>query len=75
MDTGSPFLLVDGSATASKERWGRFLNDEQSVPLDDVSGEMYGGQDVDVVAGQESLVIVPASTHLLIVFPNKARLY
>ena len=48
VDTGSPFLMVDGSPTASNERWGRFLNDEQSVPLNDMSGEMYGGQDVDV---------------------------
>ena len=40
--------MVDGSPTASNERWGRFLNDEQSVPLNDMSGEMYGGQDVDV---------------------------
>lgn len=50
VDTGSPFLLVDGSITSSFERWGRFAGDDAplSVPLGDVSGEMYGGQDVDV---------------------------
>ena len=50
VDTGSPFMLVDGSVTASNERWGRFPVDDSplSVPLDDVSYEMFGGQDVDV---------------------------
>jgi len=48
VDTGSPFLLVDGSVTSTFERWGRFLGDDVSVPLGDFSGEAFGGQDVDV---------------------------
>ena len=49
VDTGSPFLLVDGSQTSTYERWGRFAEDSPlSVPLGDVSNEGFGGQDVDV---------------------------
>ena len=48
VDTGSPFLMVDGYFDSRGTSSGVFLNDEQSVPLNDMSGEMYGGQDVDV---------------------------
>ena len=50
VDTGSPFLLVDGSQSAGFERWGRFAEDDAplSVSLGDYSEEGFGGQDVDV---------------------------
>ncbi|KAL1528579.1 hypothetical protein AB1Y20_009920 [Prymnesium parvum] len=47
-DTGSPFLLVDGSSCLAS-RWGCF--DEAgttSTELNDQSEEIYGGQDVGV---------------------------
>jgi hypothetical protein len=47
VDTGSPFLLVDGTQTAGLERWGRFVADA-SVPLNDRSDEGYDGQTVGV---------------------------
>ena len=50
VDTGSPFLLVDGSGTATRERWGSFGGEDSplSVPLGDVTTEGFGGQNVDV---------------------------
>lgn len=47
-DTGSPFLLCDGSATASRERWGRFVAGSDDALTLDASEEGYGGQTVGV---------------------------
>ena len=47
IDTGSPFLLVDGFSTCSRERWGCY-RDDGGVKLGDYSTEQYGGQDIDV---------------------------
>lgn len=51
-DTGSPFLLVDGSCGEGRgyERWGCFAEDDESESIDlaDDSVEGFGGQDVGV---------------------------
>jgi hypothetical protein len=54
VDTGSPFLLVDGSCGGSNGGWGCYTygsfgaTTPASGSLDDVSEEGYGGQDVGV---------------------------
>ena len=46
VDTGSPFLLVNGDCVSS--RWGCFDTGAGSLSLGDSSEEGYGGQDVGV---------------------------
>ena len=46
VDTGSPFLLVDGACKTG--RWGCFADERDSVSLGDTSSEGFAGMDVQV---------------------------
>mmetsp|Transcript_32279 Transcript_32279/g.53351 ORF Transcript_32279/g.53351 Transcript_32279/m.53351 type:complete len:374 (+) Transcript_32279:34-1155(+) len=46
VDTGSPFLLVDGNCAS--RMWGCFSDSRWSISLGDRSEEGFGGQDVNV---------------------------
>ena len=50
VDTGSPFIMVDGSCNGGRGRWGCYSGGIQGAQgsLNDASEEGYGGQDVGV---------------------------
>lgn len=56
VDTGSPFLLVNGIRNA-RQTWGYFEGGDGSLPLGDSSEVDYGGEDVDVEWRRGSLLL------------------
>mmetsp|Transcript_88667 Transcript_88667/g.169980 ORF Transcript_88667/g.169980 Transcript_88667/m.169980 type:complete len:497 (+) Transcript_88667:147-1637(+) len=56
VDTGSPFLLVNGIRN-SRQTWGYFEDNDGSMPIGDSSEVDYGGEDVDVEWRRGSLLL------------------